>query len=88
MTVTITNAPPHSEVGVVAAANTNGFVKGGVLCNGTVFEVSEPFQLPPLWVKVDANGAGSGETVLEENRCWMEAMALASCETSDAVLVD
>ena len=88
VSVTIEGAPPNSEVGTVAAANNNGFTKGGLLCNGTVFEIGEPFQLPPLWIKVDENGSGSGKTTLQDDRCWIEAMALASCETSGAVLVE
>ena len=87
VTVAISNAPPNSEVGIVAAENSNGFTKGGALCNGIQFEVGEPFQLPPLWIKVDGDGSGSGNITLKSNRCWMEAMALASCETTEAVLV-
>lgn len=85
-TVTIFNAPPNSEVGVVAANNSNGFTKGGALCSGTLFEVGEPFQLPPLWIKTDGSGSGAGDTTLEDDRCWLEALALASCETSGAIL--
>ncbi len=84
VTVTIAQAPPGSEVAVIAAANTNNYIKGGTLCPGTVFEIGEPFQLPPTWVIVDENGSGSAEITLQSNRCWLEALATSSCETSGA----
>ena len=87
VTVTISNAPPNSEVGIVAAANSNGWTKGGNQCNGTQFEIGEPFQLPPVWVRIDESGSGSGNTTLPSNRCWVEAIATSSCETSGAQLV-
>ena len=87
VTVSISNAPPASEVGVVAAANNGGFVKGGTLCGGTVFEIGEPFQLPPLWIPVDGNGNGSGAMTLQNDRCWLEALATADCTTTPAIEV-
>lgn len=87
VTVTVSNAPPNSEVGVIAAANTNGFVKGGSLCNGLVMEIGEPFELPPTWVKTDGDGNGEAIMTLDPDRCWLEAVALASCETSVAIRV-
>ncbi len=87
VTVTVSGAPPNSEVGVVAAANTNGFTKGRTLCRGTMLEIGEPFKLPPLWIGVGSTGQGSRNTTLEEDLCWMEALALDNCDTSGAVLV-
>jgi hypothetical protein len=87
VTVTILQAPPLSEVGIVAAANTNGFTKGGTLCAGTELEIGEPFALPPRWVVVDENGAGSVMFELPAGRCYLEALALADCTTSGAVSV-
>lgn len=87
VTLTVSNALPGTEVGVIAGANTNGFTKGGRLCNGIRLEIGEPFQLPPVWIKVDGNGNGSGGMTLEPNRCWMEALAPADCSTSGAVPV-
>ena len=87
VTVTLTNAPPNTEVGTVAAANTNGFTKGGTICNGTQLEIGEPFQLPPVWIKVDGNGTGSKQTTLPADKCFMESMAITTCETSGAVEV-
>jgi outer membrane protein assembly factor BamB len=82
--VTIANAPPNTEVGVIAAAGNNGFVKGGSLCNGLVLEVSEPFQLPPTWIRVDSTGTGTATISLGPNRCWLEAIAVAGCGTTAA----
>ena len=87
VTVSVLNAPPDSEVGVVAAMTNTGWVKGGVVCHGASFEIGEPFQLPPIWVRTDAQGAGTGAVVLEDDRCWLEALAASSCETSGAVPV-
>ena len=87
VTVNISNAPPTTEVGVVAAANTNGFTKGGVLCSGAQLEVGEPFQLPPNWVFTDESGSASTQLTLPANRCFIEALATATCEASGAVQV-
>jgi hypothetical protein len=86
-TVTILNGPPRTEVAVVAAANTNGFVKGPRLCEGTELEIGEPFQLPPVFVILDEDGAGTALLELAPNRCWIQALALADCQTSDTVRV-
>jgi hypothetical protein len=85
--VSVLNAPPSSEVAVLSGANANGYVKGGALCNGTRLEIGEPFALPPTWVRVDGNGNGSAHVQMREQRCWLEALALADCQTSGAVLV-
>jgi hypothetical protein len=87
VTVSLSNAPPNTEVAVVAAANTNGFTKGGALCNGTRLTIGEPFQLPPTQITVDANGNGVGSMTLSPGRCWLQAMALATCETGNSVQV-
>jgi hypothetical protein len=87
VTVEVSSAPPNSEVAIVAAANTNGFVKGGALCPGTQFAIGEPFQLPPTFVIVDGNGTGSTNLTLGANRCHLQALAFASCETSNVVEV-
>jgi hypothetical protein len=85
VTVEVSSAPPNSEVALVAADHTNGFTKGGTLCNGTRFEIGEPFQLPPTFVVVDGNGNGSTNLSLQANRCHLQALAFASCETSNVV---
>ncbi len=87
VTITLSNAPPNSEVAVVAAANTNGFVKGGVLCNGVTMEVGEPFLLPPQQIIVDANGNGTRQTTFPAGRCFAEALAFATCQSSQVVEV-
>jgi hypothetical protein len=87
VTVDVSSAPPNSEVAVIAAANTNGFTKGGALCNGTHFEIGEPFQLPPRFVIVDGGGNGSTNLTLGANRCHVQALAFATCETSNVVAV-
>jgi hypothetical protein len=85
--VDVSSAPPNSEVALVAAANTNGFTKGGALCPGTQFAIGEPFQLPPTFVIVDGNGNGSTNLSLQANRCHLQALAFATCETSNVVEV-
>jgi hypothetical protein len=85
--LSIVNAPPGSEVAVVAAENSRGFIKGRLLCPGTRLEIGEPFQLPPAFVIVDGEGRGEVELVLGTNRCFVEALALADCQTSGAVSV-
>ncbi len=87
VSVSLFNAPPASEVAIVAAANLNGWTKGGLLCNGTRFEIGEPFQLPPHWIRTDQNGEGQGAFSLGPDRCWVEALALQSCTTSPAYRV-
>jgi hypothetical protein len=87
VTAEVSSAPPNSEVAVIAAANTNGFTKGGALCPGTRFEIGEPFQLPPRFVIVDGNGNGSTNLTLGANRCHVQALALQSCETSNVAVV-
>jgi hypothetical protein len=87
VTLTVSNAPPNTEVALVAAANANGFIKGGALCNGTQLGIGEPFALPPTFVIVDGSGSGSTIRTLPANRCFVEALALASCETSGAIAV-
>jgi hypothetical protein len=85
VTAQVSNAPPGSEVAVIASANLNGFVKGGTLCAGTELAIGEPLQLPPAFVIVDENGNGSRNLVLGTLRCRVQALALASCETSNVV---
>jgi hypothetical protein len=87
VTASLSSVSPNTEVGLVAAANTNGFVKGGALCPGTELEVGEPFALPVRWVIVDGEGRGEALIDLPPNRCWVEALALADCTTSGAVQV-
>lgn len=83
VTVDVINATPNAEIAMVGAAGNNGFVKGGSLCPGTAFEISEPFELPPTFVKTDANGAGSTVLELPASRCWVEALDFSSCLTSN-----
>jgi hypothetical protein len=74
---------PNKEAALVMAPNTNGFIKGGKFCNGTVFEIGEPFVLPPTFAKTDAEG--SFLVVVTGQECWVEALDFASCETSNAL---
>jgi hypothetical protein len=87
VSVSILNAPPSTEVALVAAASTTGVVKGGALCPGVELEIGEPFQLPPSFVIVDGEGRGEAELSLGANRCFVEALALADCQSSGAVAV-
>ena len=87
VSISLEGAPPSSEVAVVAAAGTNGFTLRGGSCPGTVFEVGEPLQLPPTFLFTDEAGAASGNLTLETDRCWVEALAFATCQTSSAVRV-
>jgi hypothetical protein len=86
--VTIARAPASSEVALIAAANNNGFTKGGTLCAGTELEIGEPLALPPTVLSVDENGTGSIELNLGAGSCWLEALAFASCEASGAIEVE
>jgi hypothetical protein len=83
----VSSAPPNSEVALIPAANTNGFTKGGALCPGSELAIGEPFQLPPTFVIVDGSGNGSRELVLGPDRCHIQALAFATCETSNVVAV-
>jgi hypothetical protein len=85
--VILSGAPPGTEVAVLAAANTNGFLKGGTICNGAVLAIGEPFALPPTFVIVDGEGNGSTTLQLPAGRCWIQAIALADCGTSSTVEV-
>jgi hypothetical protein len=87
VSLSIANALPNTEVALVPAANTNSFVKGAQLCPGTRLEIGEPFQLPPTFVIVDGEGRGSANVQLGAGRCFVEALALADCQTSGAVSV-
>jgi hypothetical protein len=87
VTVSVSNAPPNTEVGIIAAANNNGFTKGGELCRGVRFTIGEPFSLPPRWIRVDANGNGSASITLPANRCWMQGLAITTCELTNTVQV-
>ena len=87
LSVGISSAPPNSEVALIAAANTNGFVKGGELCYGAALEIGEPFALPPRWVDVDGEGNGLISFELDGYHCFLQALALADCSTSGVVQV-
>jgi hypothetical protein len=87
VTVDVSHATPNTEVGVVRAANNNGFVKGGTLCNGAAFEIGEPFLLPPVWLRVDASGTGSTNINLPANRCWVQGLGIPNCDLTNAVQV-
>ena len=81
----VTGAPPDSEVGAIAATERTGFTKSGPLCGGTRFEIGGVLQLPPLWIPVNEAGYGSATMSIGTGACWLEAIALASCETSGAI---
>ncbi len=83
--LTVLNALPYSRVAIVAAANTNGFVKAGTICPGTRLEIGEPFALPPTFLVVDDEGSGSVTIELQEDRCFLQTLALADCSTSGVV---
>lgn len=73
----------NSEVGLVMSANVNGWTKRTGRCAGSVFEVGEPFVLPPTFAVADANGDFTVTVTGAE--CWVEALDLTSCETSNAL---
>ena len=85
VTIDVANATPNVEIAMVGAAGDNGFVKGGGKCAGTAFEISEPFQLPPKFLKTDAQGAGSTVLELPADRCFVQALDFATCLTSNLV---
>ena len=74
---------PNKEAALVMSANTNGFIKGGTLCNGAVLEVGEPFVLPPTFLKTDALGSASATMTLQSGACFVEALDLTSCKTTN-----
>ena len=77
---------PNKEVGMVGAANLGGWVKGGGLCAGATFEVGEPFDLPPTFVKTDGSGGFTASMETEAGFCFIEALdLLGTCQTSNAV---
>ena len=79
------NFPSKSEVGLVMAAGNEGFVKGGTLCNGASFEISEPFVLPPTWVKTDSSGSFTVQ--LSGEQCFVQSLAVKSCEVSNLLVL-
>lgn len=84
----VSGGPPQTEVGVLAATANTGFTKTGTLCNGTEFEIGGELQLPPTWIGMNEAGFGEGPRTLVRRACWLEAIALANCATSGAVLVE
>ena len=77
--------PPNSEVGVVMASGSSGWTKSGTLCNGTSFEMSEPFVLPPTWVIT--NSAGSFTVQMTGEKCFVQSLALKTCEVSNLLIL-
>lgn len=88
VTVTVSGASPNAEVGVISSPNTKGWTKGGQLCNGTLFELSEPFTLPPKFLGTNSSGDGSRSMTLPAGSCNVEAIDLKSCQTTNAVTVE
>ncbi len=87
VTATVSGGEPGSEVAVVSAANDNGFVLRGKGCPNTLFEIGEPFVLPPTFGGFDAQGNASVTLTLQPGRCFVEALAFATCTTSQAIEV-
>ena len=85
--ITVSNAPPGSEVAIVSAANTSSWTKSGTLCPGAGLSLGEPFQLPPTFLTVDEHGYGVANRIFEPERCWIQALALESCAVSNIVEV-
>ena len=80
------NFTPNTEVPLVGAANLNGFVKGGVNCGGVVFEIGEPFNLPPTFAFANASGSFSVAMPTVAGRCFVESLdQLGTCQTSNAI---
>ena len=80
---------PNKEVGMVGAANTSGFTKGGILCPGATFEVGEPFNLPPTFAKTDGSGGFTVSMDTEVGFCFVEALdLLGTCQTSNVLDTD
>ena len=85
VTVTLSSFQPRSEVAVVAAANTNGFVKGGKVCPGTELTIGEPFQLPPTFVVVDDQGVSGIQLDVGADRCYLQAFSVEVCDPTNVV---
>ena len=79
------NFPAGFKAGLVMAGGNKGFVKGGTVCNGATFAISEPFVLPPTWVKADADG--SFTAVVSGEQCLVQALALKTCEVSNLLVL-
>ncbi len=87
-TVTIAGSDfsPNQEIALVEAANLNGWVKIGSLCPGSLFEIGEPFNLPPNLEVTDGVGGFSTTIETTAGRCFLEAIDLAgTCRTSNAI---
>ncbi len=89
VTISGTGFAANQEIALAEAANLNGFVKGGALCNGAVFEIGEPFQLPPNFIFTDASGGFSTSIGTTAGFCNLQAIDLnASCQVSNAISTD
>jgi hypothetical protein len=86
VTISGSNFSAGREVALLRAANLNGFVKGGALCNGTIFEIGEPFSLPPTFLITDGSGSFTATIGTTAGRCFVEGIDLnGGCETSNAI---
>ncbi len=86
VTISGSGFTPNREVGLLEAANLLGFVKHGVLCTGALFEIGEPFNLPPNFVLADGDGEFTTTFDTGVERCFVEAIdLLGTCETSNVL---
>ncbi len=77
--------PPNKLAALVMAGGNQGWVKGGVVCNGAAFDLSEPFVLPPTWAAADANGSFTAQ--ISGEQCLVQALAVATCEVSNLLVL-
>ena len=88
VTVDVSGATPNSEIALVSASADTGFLKKGVLCNGTLLNIGEPFALPPTLVGTDLSGNGSGQMTLQSGMCFVQALDFGNCRRSNLVDAD
>ncbi len=86
VTLSGSNWTPNMEVVVVEASNLNGFVKGGSLCNGSLFTIGEPFALPPNLAFSDNSGNFTIDIQTTADYCFVQAIDInATCKLSNTL---
>ncbi len=88
VTVDVSGGTPNAEVAIVSAGAQSGFLKKGLLCNGSLLDIGEPFALPPTFVPVDGSGNGSSQMTLQSGRCFVQGLDFGNCRASNLVDAD
>ena len=88
VTVDVSGGTPGAEVAIVSAGAQSGFLKKGLLCNGSLLDIGEPFALPPTFVPVDGGGNGSSQMTLQSGRCFVQGLDFGNCRGSNLVDAD